>query len=309
MKTKILPIILGILLIVNILGMTSALTIKSVSSNPEEAQPGEVVIVSIEIENTNNYDVENIKMQLILTPQNVETGNPLSPTTTMGEDLPFAPYQSGSEKFLDRLKKDDEENIKFKLIVLPQTISGIYKVPVEITYEGNGVSQTKNELISIAVNSKPNLKISVDEKVVLISRQKNIIPLKIVNSGLADAKFLYVKMGDYSGIQIFSEKEQYIGDISSDDFDSIEYEVYIKPNAANEIIIPITLNYKDSTNKEYSIDTKVVLKTYSLEEARKLGLVTKPSYTYYIIASVVVVFYIVYRIIKRQRKKKKLGGR
>jgi len=291
MKTKIISLLLGILLIANIF-MASAVTIKDVTSYPAEVAPGEVFDVSVEIENIHSFDVENINVKLDL------------------NDAPFAPYQSSSEEFLEELESEEEENFKFKLIVLPETASGIYKIPVEITYyeEDMKYMRTKNGLISVIVNSAPELKVSLEDDVVLIKGRENTFSIKIINSGLADVKFLYVKVNNVAGLDFVSEREQYIGDIDSDDFDSVEYKVRIDGEISNSIRLPIVLKFKDATNKEFTQTKEVVLNIYSLKEARELGLVAKPSYTYYIVAGIVVVLYIVYRTNKK-RKLKKLRGK
>ena len=150
MKNKILLIVLGIVLVVNILNIVSAVSITNVISSPAEIIPGQIADVSIEVENIFDYDVKNIRLKLDLT------------------ESPFAPYQSSSEKFLDELNDGDEEDFNFKLIVLPDTQSGIYKIPIQIMYsDNNGTNITKNEVISLIVNSKPELKISIEDSVII----------------------------------------------------------------------------------------------------------------------------------------------
>ncbi len=309
MKTKIISVILGILLISNIL-LASAVSIKDVVSYPEEVEPGEVFDVSIEIKNTHDFDIKNINVKLILTKESEPT-NPFDPTAapTQGEDLPFAPYQSSSEKFLEELESNEEENFKFKLIVLPETSSGVYKVPVEITYEdGNGRNYSKKGLISIIVNSIPELKVSLEDSIVLIKGKENTFSIKLINSGLANVKFVYVKANEVSGLRFVSEKEQYLGDIDSDDFDSIEYTVYIEKDALNSIRLPLVLKFRDSTNKQFTQTKSIILKAYSLEEARELGLVEKPDYKIPGGIGLVIFLYIIY-LIRKKRRLKKLRGR
>ena len=160
-------------------------------------------------------------------------------------------------------------------------------------------------MISLIVNSKPELKISLEDSVVLIKGKENKISIKIVNSGLSDTKFVYLETSDTSGIKFLGEKEQYLGDIDSDDFDSIDYQIYLNADAQNSISLPVVLKYKDSTNKEYT-ETKIILiKTYSLKEAQDLGLVEKQNYTLPVIIGIVILGYIVYRILKKRKLKKK----
>ncbi len=269
------------------LNFISAVSITDVSSSPQEVAPGEIVNIVIEIENIFEDDVYNLNVKLDLS-----------------EDVPFAPYQSSSEKFLDELDDGDEEDFKFKLIVLPATASGIYKIPVEISYEDDeGNVSLKLELISVTVNSEPELKVSLEDSV-LIKGQENIFLIKIVNSGLADVKFIYLSVSNVKGIKFLSGKEQYIGDIDSDDFDSVEYKAYISEDASGTISLPVVLKFKDATNKEFTETKNLILKTYSLKQAQDLGLVKKPSYIIYIIIGVLVLCYIGYRVMKKRKLKR-----
>ncbi len=267
------------------LNIISGVSITDVSSSPQEVAPGEIVNIVIEIENIFEDDVYNLNVKLDLS-----------------GDVPFAPYQSSSEKFLDELDDGDEEDFKFKLIVLPETDSGIYKIPVEISYENeDGNVSLKSELISVTVNSEPELKISLEDSI-LIKGKENIFSIKIVNSGLADVKFVYLSVSNVKGIEFLSEKEQYIGDIDSDDFDSVEYSVYINEDAYGTINLPVVLKFKDATNKEFTETKNLILKTYSLKQAQDLGLVKKPNYIYYVLVGVFFLGYVVYRIRKKRKK-------
>ena len=265
--------------------MVSALSIKDVSSSPDEIAPGEVATVSIKIENIFEEDVENVNVKVDLS------------------EVPFAPYQSSSEEFLDELEEGDKETFEFELIAFPQTPSGVYKIPVEISYEG--LEKPKIELISLIVNSKPKLTASLEDSVVLIKGMENEIEIKIVNSGLSDVRFVDLEASDTSNIEFLTNKNQYLGNIDSDDFDSIEYKIYIKPNAADSINLLVKLNYKDSTNKEYSETQMITLKTYSLKEAQSLGLVEKQSYTLYFVGGLGIVGFVIYKILKKRKLKKK----
>ena len=286
-------ILIALYMVLVSLSFVAAVSITDVSSSPTEVAPGETIDITIEIENIFDYDVTSLNVKLDLS----------------GVDVPFAPYQSSSEKFLDELDEGDDDNFKFKLITLPATRTGIYKIPVEITYnyeDGNLTLQgQKQELISVTVNSEPELKVSLDDSVALIKGKENIVILKIINSGLSDIKFLYVAPNDVTGLKFISEKEQYIGDIDSDDFDNVEYKVIVNADAPNSITLLVTLNYMDATNKEFSETANLVLKTYSLKEAREIGLVDKPKIVSYLVAFVLILGYVIYRILKKRKLKKK----
>jgi len=114
-----------------------------------------------------------------------------------------------------------------------------------------------------------------------------------------------VGVSDVAGVKFLSEKEQYIGDIDSDDFDNVDYNVIVNVDASSSITIPITLKFMDATNKEFTETSNLVLKTYSLKEARAFGLVDKPKVGPYVVIFVLIVGYIVYRTLKKRKLKKK----
>ncbi len=272
------------------LSFISSLSITNVESFPQEIMPGETAEISIEIENTLGEEVTNINVKLDLS----------------GEDTPFAPYQSGSEKFLDSLDDGDEEVFDFDVIALPVASAGIYKIPVIITYSNKSgeLQPEKKEEISLIINSPPELNIFSEDSI-LIREQDSTLSLKIVNSGLSDIKFTYLTIQNIAGVQFISEKEQYVGDIDSDDFDTVEYNVHVGPSVSSSIKILVTLNYKDATNKEFEEEREVTLKVYSLKEAQEKGFVPKPNRNIFFGAGAVIVGYVGYRFWKKRKLKKK----
>ena len=93
-------------------------------------------------------------------------------------------------------------------------------------------------------------------------------------------------------------------DIDSDDFDTVNLEIFVKSDASNIINFPVKIRYRDATNEQFTITETVLLKTYTVQDAMKLGLLPKPNYTIYIIIIVFVIAFFIYRKIKKRRKRK-----
>jgi hypothetical protein len=272
-----------------VISMVSAVTIKSVITNPSEVAPGETAKVSIEIENTLTVDIENVNVAIDL-----------------NNELPIAPYEGSSEETVDEIKDGDKEKFTFDIIVLPQASSGVYKIPVSINYEANGNKTTKNSTISIVVNSPPQTKLSVEGYLIKGREQK--IELRIVNDGLSDLKFVSIQATQpFSGAVINSPLYEYLGNIDSDDFETVEYSIYTKDNAAASISIPVQISYKDATNKDFVQEETFNIKVYSQEEAQALGLIPGKNYILYLLAFIPAI-YLIYRVRKRMKRKKALGA-
>jgi hypothetical protein len=251
----------------------NALIIDSVNMNPEEIAPGETSVITIGLENDGNDDITDVTIILDLTGV-IESNVPGVPTTIL--DIPFAPYESSSEYSFDEIEEDDKEYAEFEIIALNNAKSGVYKIPVKISYleAGEDEPTIRNSLIGITVNSEPIIGVSVEEGL-LLKPKENTVDIKVINKGLSDVRFLEVEIESSIYYDILSPSQVYIGDIDSDDFDSVDFKVYFKSNTPNTMTIPITVSYKDAVNNEYTESFDLEVKVYTKDKAIELGLMEK----------------------------------
>jgi len=285
MKTKTTtPTILALVLVIVLISLTSiasGLTIKDAVNTPEQVAPGESVQVKLTIENEMDENFENVLVSLDLS------------------EVPFAPYQSGSQKTIDNLDDGDEENIRFDLIALADAEAGTYKIPITISY--NNTEETS--YISLTINSEPELKLNAEGD--LIKGMNKQLSIRITNTGLSQVKLLSISISNTIGIEVLNSKQVYIGNIDSDDFDSADFDVFISDGAPSLISLPVKLTYRDATNKLFSENINLVVKTYTQEEAIKLGLISKSNaLTYVVVVIGLIILYLIYRNIKKRKKKK-----
>ena len=255
--------------------------------NPDEIAPGETSMIKLGIENNAQNDIIDVSVALDL------------------KEVPFAPFDSSSEFNIDKIRDGEIEYAEFEIIALNNAASGIYKIPVQISYEESGTIKTKDSLISISVNSDPLIGVSVEDGL-LLKNQKNDISVRVVNKGLSDVKFLEVEIGSSTSYTLLSQKNIYIGDLDSDDFDSVDFTIYFKPNTLNTINLPVSITYKDALNEKYTEEFTIPLTVYSQERAIELGLLTQSNtQTYVVVIIVLIVAYIVYRKVKKYMKFRK----
>jgi len=285
------------------LASIQALTIPSVSMNPDEIAPGETSVIRIEIENDGEKDIKDVSVRLVFSDLIRDAfGNIVSVN-----EIPFAPYGSSSEVGFDEIEENDEEYAEFEIIALGNAASGRYKIPLEISYReaGEDTVKTKSSLISISVYSEPIIDVSAEDGLLLKGREHEI-DIKIINKGLADVKFLEIEIGSSTYYNLLSQKNVYIGEIDSDDFDSAEFKIYFKANAPNSISLPVSISYRDALNNKYNENFNLQLRVYTREKAIELGLLEQ-SYTFVYAgaAAVLIVLWIIYRKIKKRRKLKR----
>ena len=286
----ILTIAILVIYLFSIVGFASALTLRSVSTSPNEIEPGKTVDVLIGLKNDGDNDLTDVSISLDLT------------------NVPFAPSDSSSEIGFDEILSGKTKEASFNLIALNNANSGIYKIPVNIKYTEDvtdAQQKTKTGLISVTINSKPIIDVQTTDSL-LITGQEGKINVKVVNKGLSDIKFLEVELGSSTYYSLTSSNKVYIGDLDSNDFDTAEFNVFFKTGSTTNLNIPVKITYKDIFNKEFTEDFSVPVKVYSQKDAISLELIKKSNTTTYVVIIVIlIIVYIIYRRIKKRRKLKK----
>ncbi|MEM4641138.1 MAG: hypothetical protein QXW65_01315 [Candidatus Pacearchaeota archaeon] len=254
------------------------LEIVSISRNPEKVRPGKEVELKIRIKNTANSEIKNVVFNFDI------------------KDLPFA-SQSVTEQRIASLDAKEEKEVLLKLFVLADAEIKTYKIPLKITYEDSyGQSYVKNDTIALQVYEEPRLELSIDSK--LIIQKPSKVQVKVLNKGLGDIMFVEIKLlssSDYDIIQGY----EYIGKISSDDYDTIEFQIIPKKNS---LILKLLLNYRDSNNQEYTKIEELPSKVYTISEAQKAGLLPKSRLALTLIIIFLVAAIFIWRVVSKKRK-------
>ena len=112
MNTQITKTITGIIFLVLALNFASALV---VDTNFVTLYPGESERVEVEIDNNENFDIEDVSIALELS------------------DVPFTAIGS-SEKDLDDLDEDDDDRVVFTLRASTDATPGDYNIPYTVKY-------------------------------------------------------------------------------------------------------------------------------------------------------------------------------
>lgn len=240
---------------VSVKTVDAILNVKSISTIPERPSQGEEFTLNIELENQADTFFRNLKL-------------------TLDSDT-VIPLASTNEKRLKIIQAGESENVSFDLITKGDADSVIYTLPLEIVYYDNeGSAFTKNVSFGMVITQEPKLITNVDSSEIVTTGQRGEVSLSISNLGVDEVKFVTVTMQDTDEYEVLGNREIYLGNIDSDDFETATYQVYMTGNAQNVPLVA-TLTYQDGLNREYMQEVTLALPLYTRSEAAKLGLVPR----------------------------------
>jgi hypothetical protein len=262
-----------------LLGAVSALSIDSVTV--DNVAPGQEGQIRVDVENDGNSDIEDLSFSLDFSQEGI---------------IPVG----SSEAFLSTLDEDDDETFGFRFQVANDLAVGTYSIPYKITYEEDGDDITQSGTIGIVVSAEPDLDIIIDSPNPIVGAQTEL-NVRVVNKGLADARFVYLYL-ESEDLTMLSQSSEYIGTIESDDFETANFDV-IYNNRFSSLNLKIV--YKDFENQEKEITRTASVRAYTNNEAVEKGILKRSNAGIYVgIVILLLVLWIVIRTIRKRRKNK-----
>ena len=279
----------------NKLATENSLRIRKINMNPENLVPGEDALLNVELENGGELFVDNIRVKLAL-------------PSTIGF------YKDVNKVKISRLDSGESKNLSFRILASPSAKEGIYEGYLNIDYVTNfgsefsnvGDDQEDNYTLGIIIKSSPVIFVQLENSELYRGNYIGSISIKFVNNGLADIKFLTVELEGTKDYEIISGMKKYIGDLDSDDFDSVDFRLNVK-SKKSQVKLPLKISYKDSLNEDY--EEKIDL-NLELRSSSELGI--KNGYQNYVVLGIAIVAiagYLIYKKLKRKHHHKSLHHR
>jgi hypothetical protein len=292
---------------IRVQSVDAAVVIDKVVLDPERITPGSKGKLSIDIKNLADSLMKDINVKLDLTLETIPRSTTGSESAVLYEALPFAPTGSSSEKRISTIKAGKTATVSYDLMVYPDATSRVYKLPIILTYKDELDNEfEKEDIVGIVVGSSPDIYVVIDSSDLVAGKKTGKVSFKFVNKGVTDVKFLDVTLKDTEEYEIISASKEYIGNIDSDDFESVDFELYLNnnvdPENAGTIDFPLHIEFKDANNIDYEEDITLKYKIYTAEEK---GQAKSRSATIIVVVIVVmIIVWIAYRKWEKRRKKK-----
>jgi hypothetical protein len=260
------------------LPLVSAISITSVYAPSFE--PGKEQAISVGIKNDLDSTIEDVSMSLQL------------------QGTSFIAVGS-SEDSLSEIRQDKERSLGFTLRSAYDIKPGDYSIPYILTYSIDGVRQPlKQGTIGVSIVSSPELTFALSEKNP-VYKGSGSITLQIINRGLADARFVSIRVFP-QGFTLRSDEEVYLGTVDSDDFQTATFEVqFTRIDPAFSAVV----EYRDLDNRKITRTIDLPIAVYTREQAIAAGII-QPSYWIFYLGAVIfiLILFVVWRSIKRRRR-------
>lgn len=256
--------------------LVSAVTVNSVFA--DDFTPGSEGTIRIEVENNLDETVENVALILKFT------------------NTQFIPVGT-SEQSLDELDEGDDEEFFFTVKSSTNIVPGDYEIPYTLQFFLDDEIQTRTGSIGLSVSGNPELSFSATAETPVVGRQ-GTITLQLVNKGFSDARFVSVRALP-EGFTLLSDKEVYIGQIDSDDFETAVFDVKFNEE---DVDFKAIVEYVNFENQKIISEVEIPLEIYSHERAVELGIIQQAQTGIYV---AVLVFLILIIILWRYLRKKK----
>lgn len=262
----------------------AVLSVTSIDVKPERIAPGETSKVDLSIKNYADSLLKDIKFKLDFT------------------NVPLAPYKSSVERRIAQLQGGFQDTLSFNIIAEPDATAGLYKVPMNISYnDEKGNSKEINDILTLSIGAKPKIKAYIKKRDVYKANSAGTITIEVANAGTTDIKLLEMQILDNDKFDLISSSNYfYIGDVDADDTESEEIQIFTKKGFKNATI-PVLLKYVDANNLPYQQQFDLTMPFYSTSQLKKFGIVqSSNSWIFLIIIATGIGGYVWYR-----KKKKK----
>ena len=224
-------------------------------TNPEVLEQGHKGTLHIDFENLALSFVKDVKVKLKL------------------DGLPLATIGSTNEKVVKLIGAGNISRVSFDVVPQPEASSGLFNVPLEITFlDRLGTLYRKNESVGVMIGEQPELLVSLDSSLVYGKGQTGKVSLRFVNKGVTDVKFLQAALSESSDYRMLSAQSVYVGNIDSDDYETADFTISLASVQGERVVLPVTVQYRDATNREYQKTVQVQLPLFSESDAKKLGI-------------------------------------
>lgn len=199
---------------------------------PSDVGAGTARQMNITLENTANAYFRNIELGL----------NP-------GQQTPVVVSGTSTER-VSSMAPDQTRTLSYTLNVDEAAENGVYSIPISLNYENEaGASISRSASTGIVIGGRPNIDVGLNNDGAVNAGSTGEVNFRFVNRGEGTAKFVQVEVMDGEGYTIRSGSSVYLGDMSSDDYQTASTEIYAN-STADSVTVPVQVTYQENGQEQ-----------------------------------------------------------
>lgn len=260
--------------------------------NIETTEAGRSSQLSMEIENLNSIELQNVVITLNL---------------DQVEDKILSTTSGSNQKIIRFLGSQESATVQFDLSVSPDALSKPYLLPATIEYEDT-LENVYTEMVmgSVRVYSEPMVVVKLDSQE-KFSTGRGKVTLSISNPGTSTVKGTQIEVMPSEDYSVLEGDFQYVGDLNPDDFQTVQIDSFVSnPQGAT---LKVKLTYLDSYNNKNEEIIDVPLKIYNQMKLQEYGIQKandgSGSSTLIVYGIIAVLFFVIGMFFGKRRAKKK----
>ncbi len=192
----------------------------------------------------------------------------------------------------------------FSVPVKANVEPGTHNIAVELSWEENGENQVATVTLPVEIVSDSSVGIYLEAKTnPLTAGADNTLSVTVSNLGNYNIQGTTVRVDSEAFTLDTIQPEQFIGELDSDDFSSVQYDITVNQVRAGEYPANVTVSFRDASGKWMTVKRQIPItisgRAMTSDTQRNSGL------NYLVIAGTVVVGGAAYLLWKRWKGGKK----
>ncbi len=201
------------------------------------------------------------------------------------------PAGATSSLYVDHIAPQSRQTVTFPVKAKKSAEASTYLTTVNVSYEDDaGQLNTIEEKTGLSVGDVPDVKVHLDSKEVETKGTTGSLTLSVVNRGAVESRFTQLHVQDTEQFTLLSPSQIYIGNMRSDDFDTVELRVHVPPNTVEDTLqIPVSVMFENAAGETFTVNRTITSRLYSDTEAVALGLQERNTTIWYVIGGAVII--------------------
>ena len=260
--------------------------IDNVTVSPSQVGIGSIFNVSLDVENFGSNFISNVMVSL---------GT---------ENSGLVPFGSSNQKSVSLVPGKSTATFTFPYFVDSSATINVVPVPVSVTYyDSLGRLNSVNTTIGVQIGANPSFFPNLDLTDVFMADSQGKIVVSVSNTGKSDINFAVLELLDTNDYDVVGPTTSYLGNLKSDDLQTGQFNIYVKPTNATSIPLQFKLTYKDAYDQNVVQEFTLQNRLYDKALAQKLGLLPATSHTGAVIIVVIILAIGGYWWYRRSKKK------